>query len=158
MGNEIKFKPATFYLGIVDYLAKVVEGLKPEDVDAERGEGDQDTKRGHGEILDTVPHEAAQRETQQAPTAEGSSTDSEFPSLQELGGKGKDKDPGPAATLGNSHYKAIDVPLPAVVAVDISTPPSTPRSETLPHPDGDHENRGPRVPVPFPHARPYNDK
>lgn len=149
MGNEIKFKPATFYLGIVDHLAKVVEGLKLEDVDAERGDG-------HGEILDTVPHEATQREAQQAPTGEGGST--EFPSLQEPSGKGKDKDPGPATTLGNSHYKPIDVPLPAVVAVDISTPPSTRRSETLPHPDGDHENRGSGIPVPFPHARPYNDK
>lgn len=26
MGREIKFKPATFYLGIVDHLARVVEG------------------------------------------------------------------------------------------------------------------------------------
>lgn len=26
MGREIKFKPATFYLGITDYLARVVEG------------------------------------------------------------------------------------------------------------------------------------
>ena len=26
MGREIKFKPATFYLGITDHLARVVEG------------------------------------------------------------------------------------------------------------------------------------
>lgn len=26
MGREIKFKPATFYLGIADHLARVVEG------------------------------------------------------------------------------------------------------------------------------------
>ena len=26
MGREIKFKPATFYLGITDYLARIVEG------------------------------------------------------------------------------------------------------------------------------------
>jgi triacylglycerol lipase len=26
MGKEIKFKPATFYLGVADHLAKVVEG------------------------------------------------------------------------------------------------------------------------------------
>lgn len=31
MGREIKFKPATFYLGIADHLAKAVEGLKPGD-------------------------------------------------------------------------------------------------------------------------------
>jgi triacylglycerol lipase len=29
MGREIKFKPATFYLGIADHLAKAVEGLSP---------------------------------------------------------------------------------------------------------------------------------
>ena len=29
-GREIKFKPATFYLGIVDHLARVVEGQKNE--------------------------------------------------------------------------------------------------------------------------------
>ncbi|KAF9654124.1 alpha/beta-hydrolase [Thelephora ganbajun] len=53
MGNEIKFKPATFYLGIVDHLAKAVEGLKQEDMDAGRGGGDQDAKRGHGEFVET---------------------------------------------------------------------------------------------------------
>lgn len=31
MGREIKFKPATFYLGIADHLAKAVEGLQPGD-------------------------------------------------------------------------------------------------------------------------------
>lgn len=49
MGNEIKFKPATFYLGITDHLAKAVERSKPEDMDAER-RGEQDQERGHGEI------------------------------------------------------------------------------------------------------------
>lgn len=29
MGREIKFKPATFYLGIADHLARVVEGQEP---------------------------------------------------------------------------------------------------------------------------------
>jgi len=159
MGNEIKFKPATFYLGIVDHLAKVVEGLKPEDVDAEGGGGDQDAKRGHGEILDildTAPREAAQRETKQAPTAEEGST--VFPSMQEPSSKGKDKVPGPAIILGKSHHMATDVSLPAVVAVDISKPPSARKSDTLPHPDNDHENRGSRIPVPLPHTRPHNDK
>ena len=31
MGREIKFKPATFYLGIADHLARVVEGQQPEE-------------------------------------------------------------------------------------------------------------------------------
>lgn len=91
MGNEIKFKPATFYLGIVDHLAKVVEGLKPEDVDVERGEGNQDVKQGHGEILDAATHGVARSETKQAPiTAEEGFTG--FPSTEEPSGKGKDKD------------------------------------------------------------------
>ena len=30
MGREIKFKPATFYLGIADHLARVVEGQGPQ--------------------------------------------------------------------------------------------------------------------------------
>jgi hypothetical protein len=40
MGREIKFKPATFYLGIADHLAKAVEGLMPGD------QGDQ----GRGQV------------------------------------------------------------------------------------------------------------
>lgn len=31
MGREIKFKPATFYLGIADHLARVVEGAVPQE-------------------------------------------------------------------------------------------------------------------------------
>lgn len=92
MGNEIKFKPATFYLGIADHLAKVVEGLEPEDMDPERGEGDEDAKRGHGEILDTVPHGVAQRETKQAPTAEEGLVG--FSSTKEPSGKGKTRTQG----------------------------------------------------------------
>ena len=154
MGNEIKFKPATFYLGIVDHLAKVVEGLKPEDMDAERG-GDQDAEIGHGEILDTAPHGVAQRETKQAPAAEEGLTG--FPPTKEPSGKGKDKDPGPATILDKNHHKATDAPLPAVVAVDTSTSPSTRKSDshTSP-PDNDQENRGPRIQAPFPHTKPYN--
>ena len=38
MGREIKFKPATFYLGIADHLARVVEGQGHPD-DSEVGAG-----------------------------------------------------------------------------------------------------------------------
>lgn len=47
-GKEIKFRPATFYLGIVDMLAKEVEG----DVDGEGesvGEGSDTVADGSGE-------------------------------------------------------------------------------------------------------------
>ena len=38
MGREIKFKPATFYLGIADHLARVVEGQgHPEDSEVGAG-------------------------------------------------------------------------------------------------------------------------
>lgn len=42
MGKEIKFRPATFYMGIVDMLAKNVEGQKDDRTKAstrEEGEG-----------------------------------------------------------------------------------------------------------------------
>ena len=39
MGREIKFKPATFYLGIADHLARVVEGQEQHEQEAELGEG-----------------------------------------------------------------------------------------------------------------------
>lgn len=121
MGNEIKFKPATFYLGIADHLAKVVEGLKPEDMDAERGGGDPGVKRGHGKILDTTPHGVAQEETKQAPvTAEEGLTG---PPMKELSSKGKTKVLGPVTTSGpsgllvspKSHDKATDAPPPTTV-------------------------------------------
>ena len=35
MGREIKFKPATFYLGIADHLARVVEGQEQPHPDGE---------------------------------------------------------------------------------------------------------------------------
>ena len=37
MGREIKFKPATFYLGIADHLARVVEGQGPQPADETPG-------------------------------------------------------------------------------------------------------------------------
>jgi len=40
MGREIKFRPAQFYLGIADHLARVVEGREEEEAKVERhGEG-----------------------------------------------------------------------------------------------------------------------
>ncbi|RPD57047.1 alpha/beta-hydrolase [Lentinus tigrinus ALCF2SS1-6] len=46
MGREIKFKPATFYLGIADHLARVVEGQgKPESDQAKGEHGDEEEPR-----------------------------------------------------------------------------------------------------------------
>ena len=156
MGNEIKFKPATFYLGIVDHLAKVVEGLKPEDMDAVRGGSGQDAKRGHGVMLDATLPGVAQQGTKQAPTAEEGFIG--LASMKGPSGKEKDKDQGPATILDDSHHKATDLPLPAVAAIDISTPSThKPDSHTSP-PDNNHENHGTRIPSPFPHRKPYNNE
>lgn len=116
MGNEIKFKPATFYLGIVDHLARAVEGSELGDTAAERSGGDQGAKRDHGRLLDRVAQQATT-------TADGST---ELPS----GGKGSNKDPGLATTLGpsepavasNHHNKVVGIP----IIPDSATPtPST---------------------------------
>lgn len=92
MGNEIKFKPATFYLGIVDHLAKAVEGLKPEDLAVERNAGDQGAKHGHGELQDG----ASQVETGQANAAVEGLT--ELSPTKEPNGKWNDNGQGLATT------------------------------------------------------------
>ena len=46
-GREIKFKPATFYLGIVDHLARVVEKQRGEG-DGLDDEGAEGTRAGEG--------------------------------------------------------------------------------------------------------------
>ena len=88
MGNEIKFKPATFYLGIVDHLAKAVEGLKPEDMTAERTGGDQGAKRDHSELLDGASQgveaeqaTAAPEERSTEPSGKGDEEGSGLPTL-----------------------------------------------------------------------------
>ena len=130
MGNEIKFKPATFYLGIVDHLAKAVEGLKPEDVTAESGR-DRRPKRGHGELLEGAPQEIAPVETEDL---------TELSSLKKPGGKGKANDPpvltttpGPSkpTVTPKHHDKVTAVPLPTILASATSTsPPRKPGADT----------------------------
>lgn len=64
MGNEIKFKPATFYLGIADHLAQAVEGLESEDVDATKVT--ESAERGRGKILVRMSDGINRVETKQA--------------------------------------------------------------------------------------------
>lgn len=47
-GREIKFKPATFYLGVADHIARVVEGQgsRSSSKDRARGEGGGGTSEG----------------------------------------------------------------------------------------------------------------
>jgi hypothetical protein len=154
MGNEIKFKPATFYLEVVDHLAKAVEGLKLEDTATERDpKGGQSAKRGHGELRDdaVAPIQPERANT----TAEEGMT--KLPPRNDPSGKGNDKDPGSATTLGPSepiitpeHHDEVDgVPLPTIP--DVTTPTS---SMILTPPQQGSELS---VPRPVPRAKPYND-
>ena len=131
MGNKIKFKPATFYLGIVDHLAKAVEGLKPEDVTAEIGGGDRRPKRGHGQILDEATQEIAPVKAEDL---------TKLRSTKGPGGKGKVADPsGLATSMGpceltvtsKHHDKVTGVPPPTILDSATSTsPPRKPGADT----------------------------
>ena len=146
MGNEIKFKPATFYLGIVDHLAKAVEGLKPEDVNAER---DGDDRCGHGEILDAASQATVTIEecvTKPLPT--------KLPSNEPVGrerGTGQIPNTGfvePTVTSKHNE-KAADAPLPAIL--DIATPTLVPNSDSHTPPTQHHTRES------GPKAKPHDD-
>lgn len=49
MGREVKFKPVTFYLGIADHLARVVEGQEHAPGDAAGSSGERAETRREGE-------------------------------------------------------------------------------------------------------------
>ncbi|OBZ78634.1 Lipase 2 [Grifola frondosa] len=51
MGREIKFKPATFYLGIADLLARVVEGQDGPQEQEQNGEGEDSAEREEREEM-----------------------------------------------------------------------------------------------------------
>lgn len=137
MGNEIKFKPATFYLGIVDHLAKAVEELKPEDVNVERDGDDRRVKRGHGEILDAASQVGAEQVT--ATVEEGATKilPAKLSSSNEPRDMGKDGVTGQVPSSGSvestvtSKYndEAADAPLPAIL--ETATP--TPARKSDPH-------------------------
>ena len=74
MGREIKFKPATFYLGIADHLARVVEGQEqPEEggsrrTSDERPEPERETSgerrgRERAEMADSLVKGESQAQT-----------------------------------------------------------------------------------------------
>jgi len=77
MGREIKFKPATFYLGIADHLARVVEGQhRPQpEVEGEPAEGVDEEIRREGERVEMAESLGKAGEvngTQQGKTGEAS--------------------------------------------------------------------------------------
>ena len=69
MGKEIKFRPATFYMGIVDMLAKEVEGQAPSDAEgssvAQGKEGATEEGQGLAEKASTSSPGAEQRQREQ---------------------------------------------------------------------------------------------
>jgi len=56
MGKEIKFRPATFYMGIADMLAREVEGQRDDGEDPSRV-----SQEGFGVNLEEPPREPAPR-------------------------------------------------------------------------------------------------
>ena len=53
-GREIKFKPATFYLGVADHLARHVEGqTTDEDEEPQRGRSGQPTDSNPGDTTES---------------------------------------------------------------------------------------------------------
>ena len=126
MGNEIKFKPATFYLGVADHLAKAVEGLEPEEVDAGRSRDKRGTKRGSEEIPGGVSQGIAQVEPKQAPvfednvTTEVHPTDVPAPKQPSTKGQGESADPAPNSGL-NHHEVTTSISLSTILEVTTST-------------------------------------
>ncbi|KAL6310097.1 Alpha/Beta hydrolase protein [Sparassis latifolia] len=63
MGREVKFKPATFYLGIADHLARVVEGQDAPEVA-------QSSADGEAHEVDTAKREQTRKEGERAEMAD----------------------------------------------------------------------------------------
>ena len=115
MGREIKFKPATFYLGIADHLARVVEGQeapaaapaselssevrsRPEQLaretsgereDRERGEMADSLQKGTAEV--TSPNASSDATSALGGIQEPGSQIVEDSSNAETSGKGEDR-------------------------------------------------------------------
>lgn len=137
MGNEIKYKPATFYLGITDYLAKVVEGLEPEDMDMGRGKGKRRAETGRGEMLDAVPQGMAGVERKQETASEDGSTTGVHPakvfSSEHSSAQGKGKRADPILGSGPNRYDgATDTFISTTPEATTSTSTPKPGLDTYP--------------------------
>lgn len=106
MGREIKFKPATFYLGIADHLARVVEGQEqPRGAEeGEQGEADRPAperetsgeRRGRerAEMADSLGKGESQVGTPATPkTSERSSIDGVGDARQDAAEQSEGQDP-----------------------------------------------------------------
>lgn len=75
-GREIKFKPATFYLGVADHLARHVEGCGDVAESSRHPSGDilsaRDTRAGAGvTTVEGVEHQGPSTATESPPLEEG---------------------------------------------------------------------------------------
>lgn len=148
-GNEIKFKPATFYLGIADHLAKAVEGLESDDTGAGKG-------RDHlGGTLNAMCQRIALIETNQSLVSEAGATTklhpSKIPASRQPDTDGSGESTDPVLDLGPGHYdKVTDVSLSATLEVTTSTSTThKPDSRIYPRQRDTSESK-PKDPCPIP--------
>lgn len=154
MGNKINFKPATFYLGIMDHLAKTVEGL---DADAGEGGDRRGAKRGHGEILDSVPHGVATRREEGIATGVHPT---KAPSSKQPNAKGNGESADPGFSSGPNRYcGATNVSLSTTLEVTTSTH-STHKPGSFVYPPRQHTPESKfkdSRPIPTRQTKPRND-
>ncbi|KAM5530320.1 hypothetical protein V8D89_016021 [Ganoderma adspersum] len=96
MGREIKFKPATFYLGIADHLARVVEGQEPLE-----GGGESET-----------PVRETREERQERERAEMADSLVKGESAVEDAGAVEDMEGGPGASATTTQDAPVAQPQP----------------------------------------------
>ncbi|KAH9857955.1 Alpha/Beta hydrolase protein [Lenzites betulinus] len=104
MGQEIKFKPVSFYLGIADHLARVVEGQQGAVPDGQTGLAAARDAAGNGSgagrraengetSAEREEREEIRREGQRAEMADSLQKGARTPSEEQLADKGKGKQP-----------------------------------------------------------------
>ena len=98
MGREIKFKPATFYLGIADHLARVVEGQAQPHEQVEMGPGHGSTSRERQE------REQIREEGERVEMAESLGKGNEEPTTPKASGSEQQQSPGgPLTSKSQPH-------------------------------------------------------
>jgi triacylglycerol lipase len=80
MGKEIKFRPATFYLGIADMLAKEVEGQEEIDGSSDEGHSERNHSRDIAQLqADQESRRASPASNSSAPPSPSSESSSRQP-------------------------------------------------------------------------------
>ena len=66
MGKEIKFRPTTFYLGIVDMLAREVEGQKDDTDDRQTSHEQEEEEEEREQMVHSLKDAGAQKVTRKS--------------------------------------------------------------------------------------------